>query len=49
MAGWGCKWFAGDTQQVLVPELKSGDVAAMDNLFSHKRSRTVAGHAIGTE
>jgi len=31
-------WFEAYVTQVLVPELKSGDVVIMDNLSSHKRA-----------
>ena len=32
--------FEAFVEQVLVPELRSGDVVIMDNLSSHKRQRT---------
>lgn len=32
--------FEAFVEQVLVPELRAGDVVVMDNLSSHKRSRT---------
>jgi len=32
--------FEAFVQQVLLPQLKAGDVVVMDNLSSHKRSRT---------
>lgn len=34
--------FEAFVEQVLVPQLKSGDVVVMDNLSSHKRARTRA-------
>ncbi|CCG09010.1 Transposase and inactivated derivatives-like protein [Pararhodospirillum photometricum DSM 122] len=33
------EWFEAYVRQVLVPELRSGDIVVMDNLSSHKRRR----------
>ncbi len=35
-------WFEADVGQVLVPELKPGDIVIMDNLSSHKRASVLA-------
>jgi len=35
-------WFEAYVGQVLVPELKPGDIVIMDNLSSHKRASVLA-------
>jgi len=30
-------WFEADVRQILIPDLKAGDIVIMDNLSSHKR------------